>query len=398
MAEMNNAWSQVFAQAVANNLNYWLTFLQREDITPESQLEEHDTILRAVEYGLQLPATQSKALRLVSSAHLLIETRTSWHSWIRLLNWAIESFTNAKPTTRCQLFTQLGTLNLSARQYETAQNYFHQAETLAYTIADPHLLGSIQLGLCQAYWHSSAYSQAKKYGELALALSKQECLNPEQVAACLNVLGMLAHTQGEYKSAKKYWKHVVTIRKNAKNSVRHAQALHNLAMTQNELGQYKRALKNCIKANHLLDHQMENLDRVKLDILRGQIHLKTGELDLAAHFFQRADKPILRNSADFTLRARLATHQGDLAQAKGNWKVARFYYEQAAQYWGETNEWQSQAITLIALAEANKILADSEAAQCCLQAAGEIIQLTPVSPQTAKLLRRIALARDFIAS
>ncbi|MBN1450228.1 MAG: tetratricopeptide repeat protein [Anaerolineales bacterium] len=398
MAEINTPWSQVFAQTVANNLDYWLAFLQSGDSPSESQLREHDTILRAVEFGLQLTATRSQALKLIPAAFPLIEARTSWYSWIGLLIWVAENFTDGSPGAHCQLLNQLGALNLSARQYQTALNYFHQAETLACTVADPYLIGSIQLGLCQTYWHISAYAQAKNYGESVLALLKQEGLNSEQVAACLNVLGMLAHTQGEYKSAKRYWKRVVTIRKKTGDTQRHAQALHNLAMTQNELGQYKHALKNCIKASQLLDHAAESLDRIKLDILRGQIHLKTGDCNLAGYFLQRADKPALRNSADFTLRARLATHQGDLAQAKGNWKVARFYYEQAVQYWEQTNEWQSRANTLIALAKTYKILDDNQAAGQRLKTANEIIQANPISPQTAKLLRRIAKARKVIAS
>lgn len=356
---MNSSPDPQFAQAIAANLAYWQQFVAAHQDRPSLNVE-HGGLLRAVEFGLALPATRDAAAALMLASFQLVLHRGYWQAWLPL--YAHASSHQQSPV-RCQLLNRYGQLLRLTGQLETAVAIHRQAETTARNLSDPLAIAEAHFNLSEDYRHLRQYETAEAYGTRAFQAMRSFPDTQERQAAILNNLGLVAWEVGQLPQAETRLTQAVAFWRQVTNPIELARSLNNLSLILQEQAKYEPALTALHEAAEQLLPTTSELDKSRVQLSLGALYFRLQQYDKAEASFKQADTPALQQSGDQRTRAMLAQNMGNALLKQKRYAQAEIHLRRGLNLWQELAYPVSLANTMGTLAEALAAQKDETAAR-----------------------------------
>lgn len=359
---MSDLTDPQFLQAIATNLAYWQQFVAAHQDQPSLHIE-HASLLRAIEFGLSLPATQEAAATLTLAAFPLVLHRGYWQTWLPIYAHAIANQRARPGDLLCRLLNRYGQLLRLTGQRETAVAIHQQAAATAQELSDPLALADAQFNLSEDYRHLRQYEMAEAYGAQALQTFRAAPNTAERQAPLLNNLGLVAWETGQLPLAETHLTAAVALWRQVANPTECARSLNNLAVVFQEQRKFDLALATFQEAAAQLVTTSSELDKCRVHISRGALHFHLEQYELAEAAFRQADTQALRQSGDQRTRAILAQNMGNVLLKQKRYAEAEYHLRRGLELWQGLAYPVSLANTLGTLAEVLTAQQDTAAAR-----------------------------------
>jgi predicted ATPase len=225
-------------------------------------------------------------------------------------------------------------------------------------------LAEQSLALCATmwrYWYAQGHlSEGRRWLEQAIENNP----NPESVALAdaLNSAGILAHSQGDYLAAERYFEQSAVLQRKRGNTLGLARTLNNLGMIAHGHLEYEKALayseESVVGFEQLSDHAgiaatLGNIGLILADM---------GRIEEAQAAHDRSLK-LRREFGNPSEIANCLENLGSLALQQGNFAQAETYLAESLDLYGQVNDRTGTSFTQIALAQVKIQQADLATAQ-----------------------------------
>ncbi len=342
-----------FEKSVASNIKYWLTFVAEKGDTAVHELDqEHDNILRAAQFGSALAGTWKGSVELAIQVFTLIERRGYWRRWIPILRSASRKWESKDDLERLDMLDRLGQCYRFDRQWEKAITTHEAGETVAFNLGDELGLAKAHLRLSQVYWAMREYDLCEEYGETAEAEFRTiPDPDPGLVGALTTILGLLFYGRGDHEKAIKKLNQAVDIYRGMQQPALLGRSLMNLALSLEASGNADAALPLYEDALAELNDIEYELDKIRVELSLGTLHINAGRLKEAEAAFSRANSEYLRSSGLVYYQALTANNLGNTYLEMGRFPEAEEYLRQSISLWKITGGRLMLANTIGTLAE-----------------------------------------------
>lgn len=322
--------SAEFRRSIGANLVYWLERTQDlDDKTLHGLDREQHNLFRAVNFGLQLKETYCEAANLILQIYPLIERRGYYRRWIPLLENAVGNCAASDQELIVHLLDRLGQCYRLDRRWDKSLARHHQEEDAAVQLGDMNLIAKARLNLSQTYWSQRRYDEAQAYGEKALSGFKKSNGNPEQFAATLSNLGLIALGRGELDAAEDWLEQTIAAYRSLKRPALLARSLMNLTITLERAGHVEKALAKCREAQVVLETTEHELDKVRVELTLGTLYMDLQQWENAENAYKRADSAALRRSGDAYLMAVTTNNLGSVYMEQGRLQESEWALKKA---------------------------------------------------------------------
>lgn len=335
--------SSNFKRGVAANIRYWQqkTF-EVSDRTLGQLDEESQNLYRAVEYGLQLPETLADTVALITQLFNLPERRGYWVEWRPILEETLAIWHKRFPNqtrTRLKLLNQLGFLQRLNRDLDQAVQSHLTVIDLAQN-SFPQETANAYFYLGNAHYDMRQYPQAREYCLKSATILEEANIEMEEhrQAAIANLLGLINHALGQYKTAVAHYQQAIRIWEESDELTYLARAWNNLGLSHLELKAYASALACFEKASHHLSNTASDLDKVKAEMFRGVAYYHQEKWSQAKKAFEQANSLFLHQSGDVYHKALLMNNLGNVCMRQGLQEEAKSYLYESIQLWRQLED------------------------------------------------------------
>jgi tetratricopeptide (TPR) repeat protein len=305
-----------------------------DDSTIHDLDKEHHNILRAAQFGLELPETRRVSIDLMLQIFTLIERRGYWRQWIPVMEFALLKCGSVDDALRMSLLDRLGQCYRLDRRWAEAIAAHKEGESVAYNLGNEKGLAQSHLSLSQVYWGARDYDLCEKYGEAALAeFHAMAEVDPELIGAGNTIMGLLYYGRGDHMKAEKSLNRAVSIYRQMQQPALLGRSLMNLALSLEASGNAHDALTLYEEALAVLEKTEHELDKVRVELSLGTLHINAGRLHEAEAAFKRADSTYLRNSGLVYYQALTANNLGNTYLEMGRLPEAELYLRQSIAMW-----------------------------------------------------------------
>lgn len=337
-----------FRASVLANLEYWRKRVAGVDERQFQTLDpEWQNLVRAVEYGLALPAAWEAAGRLALALVDYIESRGVWRAWIPLLERMLAAPPPASQRLQGRLACRLGFLYRLDGQWSPARKMHQQALAWAEAAGDRVEAALAHLGLADEYYHLHQYIEAEEHARAAVEALRQSGPQMESaLRAGFNLLGMLAHARGRFSEAVAHYRDALVSWPSAHQPRKKAQTLTNLANTLCEMHRQEEALAALQEATDLLKETGSLLPLAYSQISLGVVYFRQRDFSAALGAFRAVDTSFLARYGYAFPQALLANNLGNVFLEQGNFPEADEYLQHASALWRELGDEINLANTL----------------------------------------------------
>lgn len=347
---MNRAQQQ-FHRAVLANVRYWQGKFHADVPDYDYFRQEKENVFRAIQHGLALPPARPTAVGLLLQIFPFVEHLGIWHVWLPLFNAAEKPWLAAHPRLQARLLNRLGQLHRLQGQFDAAERYHQEAETIAGEMQDDKLLADIWYQLSVLKRRQGCLDEATYFGEQALAKYRHALNEPAGEAAALHALGAIALQQRAYEKAEARLKASVALWQEGGVPVEQARVCNRLGILYLQQEQLDIALAYFDEAHHLLSGTGSDLDKVDVQINRGIVYYQRGQYEQAEMAFRLADLPALHRSGNRRKRAAWSQNLGNVLLARAKYGEAVDVLQLSRSLWQQIGDHFNLANTLWTLAE-----------------------------------------------
>ena len=344
--------SPSFQESLIANLAFWQARLKG---LPETQFHtldpESQNLSRAVAYGLGIAPAQEPSVNLALTLMEYVESRGIWRAWIPLFERALSLAAVASPL-QGRLACRLGFLYRLDERLLPALDLHRQALHLAEARDDRFEEARAHLGLADEYYLLHQYVQAETHTQAGLDHLKAIEGNDPWKRAAHNLLGMIAHTRGEYAAAATHYRAALEAWPPGEYPRKQAQTLTNLANTLRDGGRPAEALAALELAIALLQQTGSRLPLAIAQLTLGTVFFSQGDFARALAAFLGVDNHFLTRFGYRFPQALLANNIGNVYLEQGAYPAAEEQLAYAVQLWREVGDEVNLANTLGDLGEA----------------------------------------------
>ncbi len=311
-----------FRKRIRANLMFW----SKDQVDTIEAVElpdlEWPNLVRAIQFGLDVPEARSEAGWLAISHFDVMERRAGWREWARVLERAVRA-TPVDRVLQCRLRDHLGQcLRLDGR-YRTALEQSQAAEDLALTTGDARLVARTRANISEAHRCLRQYDEAERIGGLALATLRAQPDQRRGLLSILNTLGQVAAAVGRYDQAESQLREGVDLAEALGHPLYVVRLLYNLANALAAAGRADEALACFDRALERLPTSGPTLlDRTNIGLSKGTLFFQLGDLARAEAVFRRLDPDALRAAGFWSHAAFVANNLGNVLQAQGHFEAA----------------------------------------------------------------------------
>lgn len=323
-----------FVVSVGANLAFWQSRVNELGRDMSCGLySDRDNILRAVQFGLAIENTRGAATQLALQMYPLLERHGCWREWIPLLERCVEETLEHEKETAVDVLEQLGRYRRMARDFETAYSTHLQQLKLALELEDTARQAQAQLSLSQVTWRQRRYSEAKEYAESALSAFKAGAGDADQIGAAVTILGLVAYGRGDTAVALDYLNQAVETNRALGHVALLSRSLMNLALAEEAANLDANALEHYMEAQAVLAPTAYELDKVRVELALGTLHLNSGRVDEAEAAFKRANSDFLQRSGLTYYQALTANNLGNAFLEAGHLQEAESALRRSLDLW-----------------------------------------------------------------
>jgi tetratricopeptide (TPR) repeat protein len=216
------------------------------------------------------------------------------------------------------------------RDYEAAREDIERALELAQSLGDRETTAHAYFQASLVAERQGHWVRARSYAERAKAVY-EEIADRQSVGRLLNNLGGLSFLLGKPEQAKDYLKSAFAHALEVGSTADAAQAVSSLAQVHLRTGELDLAEQQARHALELLDGRVDYLDEIgNAQLVLGRALLEQGRLEEADGMFALAESSFEQLSSD-SHRAAAWIAQGDLAARRGDDRAAAHLYRRAAE-------------------------------------------------------------------
>ena len=386
--------SEQFKRSVALNLEFWLGQAEKiDDFVIHDLDQEHFNIMRAVQFGMDLEETFPASINLIVFIFPLIERRGYWRQWIPMMEMALGKCALMNTAQRMDLLECLGQCYRLDRRWDEAISVLKEGEIIANSQGSEENLAKFNLRLSQVYLGTRDYDLCSSYGETALAQLKNIVdVDQEYIGAATSILGLLSYGRGEHDSAEQKLNEAASIYRQLQQPALLGRSLMNLALSLEASGKGGKALTLYKEALSVLEGTEYELDKVRVEISLGTLHINEGRLEEAEAAFVRANSPFLQNSGLVYYQALIANNLGNTYLEMGDLETAEKFLRQSISLWRIAGGRLMLANTVGTLAELTVAQGDCIRARQLFEEAIEIAQDFPDDAWGRRLLKKYKAA------
>ncbi|NOH13817.1 MAG: tetratricopeptide repeat protein [Chloroflexi bacterium] len=398
---------------VEANLHYWSQKIKSTAPTEQEELRlEHHNLLRALEFGLAIPATLISSLHLALGVFPLLDGESTAPNWYQIYQRAINNAHH--PHLKAQLLNQLGYLYSQARKGQASLEVHKKAEAIGEEHGSPEMIAQAHVGISQSHWVLDQTELSVKYAKLALEeLGSLESQGQplQDFALAHNALGLALHSRGDYNEAQKHFRKAITIIKHCKVSVLKARLHNNYAFSLQEegLSEYDKSPADNTRKMERAEGQFskalsiyKELGRLKqmarVELSRCSLHIRLGNYTKAEKKLQRISTDAKCWGADYDLQAQTAYAHGQMALLQAHWMEAEIYLQNALQLWEQAGDELMQAQMCIHLSHIYFQQGKQDALRSAMKKAQDLLEKMPSRPLRDKLLLEIQIKQQTLAS
>jgi len=338
--------SHQFFESVNANLGYWI------EKSKEIPLKDHANVLRGVDFGLKLGETFSKAIDLAIKSYPLVERIGNFWDWIRVLEKQANSQKDRLPEDDCNLDILLGLFLVRVGEHRRAGRYLMKAYDHASRLGMVKQTGDACYGLCLYYWGVKKFEKAEQFGLEALTHYRTLDQIEFPMGEALNALGMVAFSRKDYTKAESFFLEAQDIGEGLGKELLFGRILNNLAMVKETIGEYKDALELFGQAAEFIKSVGNTIDLCRLEVTRGVLHYKLGNIENAQSAFQRAVYPEWEDDLSPIYRAWVSLIRGYVCLIDGEREEAIELFQISVAYWERVDDEQMLECALSGLTEA----------------------------------------------
>lgn len=382
--------ANLLAQVVANNLAFWQQRLQGMAAAEYPQLAaEQANLLRAVWFGLRLPATHAATNQLLVPLMFLIDHWGTWHTWLPVVEALLPQVTD--PLERAHLLEMAGLAHRRLHKLAEAATYYEAAVALLRDVNNWYEVARLQQGLCDVYRLQHEYAAAEKAGQLALEIFTElgKAQSP-QMAATRGVLGQVASAQGHWAVADDHFVAAATLWRALGEKLRLARTLNNYAIVLHSQQRFAEAKVLYAEALEVVKATDNAMERVNILTSLGAVLFEQGELAAAEECFRQADSDWLRQSPYLALRGTVANNLGNVCAAQGRLTEAEAHLRGAVQLCQQAQDGLNLANALCTLGETLARQGQKPEAQACYAQALALLAQYPTNAFARRLQTKYA--------
>ena len=317
-----------FVKGLQANLHYWQqrTHQLREDAAIGHVHVDFPNLVRVVEMGLVLPQTRLATAELVSQCFYWVEKTSHITPWQPLLEQTIAQLPPSELALRLVLLRQLGQFQRRQYQLSAAIATFQQALALLPAGGDGTITADLHLSLAQTYRMAHQYPLAHEHAQEAFAHVAHYSATHIRL---IELLGMLAHTAGEYEQACHYYEQAIALQQQTKQTAYLHSTLQEWAITLQT--QQKWSAAQAVY-DQLIAHLATTANKVDYAHAlngKGSLLYGRGELDQARDCFEQASAVIEPLPHQFYLKGALANNMACVYRDRQQWELAEHLYQRS---------------------------------------------------------------------
>lgn len=321
------------------NITYWQQHIaQIADGNIHEFNQEQANLILAIKLGLDLPALQKEATRLLLQVFPLIEPRGFWEKWASLLETAVTLEIPNNSTVHIRLLNRWGQMLRLMRQASRAIEIHQSAAQAARTANDQQLVAETWFNLSADYRQLRDYEQARSYGQKALATFANSPDCEQWQAAMLNTLGLIELSSGNLDSAEERLRQSLTLWRQFDEPTEQARVLNGLALTLQRKNQFEAALYYYQQAVEHLKSTTSELDKVEVYLNSGALYFEQQLFDKAEICFRQAHAITLSYPGNFYFRAMIANNLGNVLLEQNQFDEAEVYLQRSQALWQQIGD------------------------------------------------------------
>ncbi len=353
--------SAQFTRSVAANVAYWRTKAQ---LPAEQKVRTLDSdrhnLFRAAEFGLGLSETWPAATELILDCYELIHYRGYSQEWIPILEHVLEDCPEDRPDIQIRLYHQLGNLYRTERQFEMAMAKHRAEEQLAITLKDEGHMARANSNQSKTYFQLRRHNDAETRALAALAYFRTRENAIESYAAMLNLLGLIAQSQGDLDGSETWFMQSIEAFRKTDLSIELVRVLTNLAIALESAGDQDQGLAYYKEAEKLLEPTNYEVEKSNVAISVGTLYFHRGDLARAETYYLQAYSPWMRDVGPLYQQAMITNNLGNVYHAQGRLSEAELWLGKSITVFREANAHLMLANTLATLARtlADQVKAD----------------------------------------
>lgn len=350
--------------------DYWHNRIEK--LTLQDLSKHYFNLSKALRMGIDCNTTWEKAASSATEMTFLVENSLYWQTWVSLLKKALAKDPQENPAIRRQILSRLGLFQRLDDDLKEAIQSHHKALAIAEELNDIKAQGQSHFSLCIDYRCARQYEYAQMHGETALDIFEELGLRSPFLAPTLNILGLNAHFQTNFKAAQIYFEQASRYYK----SISH---LSGLSRTYNNWGNVLHDDKNPQEALEKLEialayaqQSQGSLDKEIVSISLCTLYLDLNNVAEAERICAAPDFDYKKETTPKFHRALMAECHGRLYFKKNLLPEAKKHMYAAIKIWKELGDDIYLAITRSCLAEAHLVSGDNNKAVSQAQMARDL--------------------------
>lgn len=390
-----------FEQQVAANLRFWQTWAARAQGGEELEAERSN-LSRAIQAGLEYPATWPAAVNLARQLFPFMERQGYWQEWRLFLEWMLAGWpAGREPEWQCVCLNQLGQLYQLTRQLSRAIETHLASARLAAQVGAVTALAAAHFQLSTDYYHTRQFEQSADFGRQALSGFQAASDTADwrgEIAAIYNQLGLTARARGDLAEAAEYLTTAVAGWRALRDGNQLARSLQNLAIVAEDRGDVAGARQHYAEAIALLRAAGNELDMARLSLSLGALHYNQGDWPAAQAAFTQAAAYFGEQPGYVYYRALAANNLGCALRAQARLPEAEEALRQAMRLWREADDEVSLANTLGELGRTLAASGRADEARQCYEAALELLARYPADSRAQRYHQEILALLDALCN
>lgn len=315
-------------------------------------------MMRAVEFGLALPATWQSAVQLILDLNYFILHNGFGRSWQHLLQQALATSEGlakngaVDPTLKLRLLGHSGQYYRREREWDLSRAAHLEEERLAKELGRTDLLAQAHYYLATLYWRQREYETAARYSEQALSGFQQAGATERQMGGVFANIGLIDYGRGNYAAAIAAHKQAVAHFRNTDFVVLLARSLINLALAQEAGGDIEGAMTSYLEARLILEQTGYEMEKARLELSLGTLLINMGRSAEAEEAYGRAYSPYLKRSGHLYLQGLATNNLGYVYIEQGRFREAELILRESLAIWQRAKAELQNANTTGTLAKA----------------------------------------------
>lgn len=275
-----------------------------EQFTLESRLAEANQYIKIADsLSRQLDVSSRMTYEVNYQRAVLLMKESKFKEAFELFN-EVKLFYKEKKSKQeyVHLLSEIGLALIDLGNYELGMSHYFEALPLAQMGGMQRENAKLSWQIAEVHYILKQFREAKAYciGSLKLAESNNYLV---EEATVYNLLGLIAHDEGQLDSALAYFDKSLKLREDINDKVRIASTLGNIGFTLRMQGKPKQAIEYVTRANDFMISQNNLEGQAWTNEFLGRLYIDVGNLTMAQRYLDLAEQqarevkamPILQN-------------------------------------------------------------------------------------------------------